>query len=171
MIFTTFGTQMLAVSHFEAYWPHVDNVWSSSRKLRTSPDRTVAYFCCRQHRKKDHVPKGEGKSLRKRQKPSFSAIGCPMEMRVVTEAGPVTVERIGQGVEHLHSLEDSDRWKRPSFVRRIAAREVANGYQMAHVARKLCGVDRPKDRQALQGAGGHWLSLKDVHKAGTAWKK
>ena len=90
---------------------------------------------------------------------------------MVTEAGSVTVQRIGTGVEHLHSLEDSDRWKRPSFVRQVAAREVANGYPVANVARNLRGVDRPKDRQALQEAGGHWLSLKDVHNAGAAWKK
>ena len=86
------------------------------------------------------MPEGEGTHLQKRQKPTFSVIGCPMEIWVVTEAGSVTVQRVGMGVEHLHSLEDSDRWKRPSFVRQIAAREVANGYPVANVVRNLQGV-------------------------------
>ena len=101
------------------------------------------------------MPEGEGTHLWKRQKPAFSAIGCPMKIQVVTEAGSVTVQRIETGVKHLHSLEDSDHWKRPSFVRQVAAREVANGYPVANVARNLRGVDQPKDRQALQEAGGH----------------
>ena len=90
---------------------------------------------------------GEGPHLQKRQKPAFSVIGCSMEIQVVTEAGSVTVQRVGMGVEHLHSLEDSDRWKRPSFVCQIAAREVANGYSVANVARNLQGVG---------GAVGRW---------------
>ena len=94
-----------------------------------------------------------------------------MEIQVVTEAGSVTVERIGNGEEHLHTLEDSDRWKRPSWVHCVAAREVANGYWMADVARNLHGVDRPADRKVLQEAGGHWTSLKNIHNAGAAWKK
>ncbi len=89
-------------------------------------------------------------------------------MRVVSEGAHVTVTRMGDCLEHAHALEDSDRWKRPSHFRSVAAAQVANGYKVAEVARNLRAVDRPADRTALHAAGGHWLSLKDVHNASAA---
>ena len=51
---------------------------------------------------------------------------------------------------------------------KLAADEVANGYKTADMARNLRGVDRLANRQALDSAGGHYLSLKDVHNASAA---
>ena len=86
--------------------------------------------------------KGEGTHLWKRQKPAFSVIECLIEIWVITETGSVTVQRVETGVKHLHSLENSDHWKRPSFVRQIAARGVANSYSVNDVTRNLQGVKR-----------------------------
>ena len=91
-----------------------------------------------------------------------------MTIRVVTKAGLVTVNRIEQGLVHTHTMKDLDRWKNPSFVRKIAEREVANGFRVTDVARNLRGFDQPADREALKEVRGRWMSLKDVHNAGAA---
>lgn len=106
-------------------------------------------------------------------------------MRVVHNAGVVTVEHLtGKslclslhvltvllGSEHAHTLDDSDRFKRPSVFRGLAAREVANGYTVAEVSRNIRAMHRPEDRKALFAAGGRWLTSKDVANACAAWKK
>ena len=156
---------ILTVIEFEACWPHVDNVWKSTGTVRVVGERRTEYFCCHRAPKEDWKPQGGRKRVQKRQKLSHSAIGCSVTMRVARHAGIVTVERLGEGEAsgHVHTLDDSDRFKRPTVFRALAAREVANGYPVAEVARNLRGVNRPADRRALFAAGGRWLSLKDVH--------
>ncbi|KAA6411861.1 MAG: hypothetical protein FRX48_04011 [Lasallia pustulata] len=114
--------------------------------------------------------KGGGNVYRERQKPSHTAIGCPVSMRVVRHRGSVTVDCVSKAQKHNHSLDDCDRFKRPSVFRVLAAREVANGYAVAEVAKNLRAVNRSEDRKKLFAAGGKWLTAKDVHNACTAWK-
>ena len=71
----------------------------------------------------------------------------------------MTVDQIGEGLVHTHTMEDSDRWKNPSFIRTIVDREVAKGYRVADVTK------------ALEKAGGLWTFLKDVQNAEAAWRK
>ncbi|KAA6409122.1 MAG: hypothetical protein FRX48_07466 [Lasallia pustulata] len=111
------------------------------------------YFRCRLHSEEDHKPEGGGKRVRERQKPSNTAIGCPVSMRVVRHRGSVTVDC------------------RPSVFRVLAARDVANGYAVAEVAKNICAVNCSEDRKKLFAARGKWLTAKDVHNACTAWKK
>ncbi|SLM33896.1 MULE transposase domain, partial [Lasallia pustulata] len=92
-------------------------------------------------------------------------------MRVVRHAGNVSVNRVGKVLEHIHSLDDCDRFKRPSVFRVLAVREVANGYSVAVVAKNLRAVNHSEDRKKLFAAGGKWLTSKDVHNACTTWKK
>lgn len=159
-LFSVSETVLLPAADFEVYWSHVDNFWSPTKKPQVyEGGRTVRYFRCVQHSKKYHKPEGKRKALRQRQKPSRTAIGCPMTMRVVTEAGLVTVDQIGEGLVHTHTMEDSDRWKNPSFIRTIVDREVAKGYRVADVTK------------ALEKAGGLWTFLKDVQNAEAAWRK
>ena len=126
----------LSAADFQAYWPHVDNFWSTTSTVRIEDGRRMEYFRCRLHPKGDWKPAGGGKQLWERQKPSWTAISCPQTMRVVHNAGTVTVEPLtGKflhlplhilifllGSEHTHTLDDSDRFKRPSVFRDLAAR-------------------------------------------------
>ncbi len=136
---------VLTADDFRTYWPYVDNIWSSVGAPASLKAGRTAYYRCRLHATKDWVPEGEGKKVRRRMKPSRTAIGCGMRMRVVTNGDCVTVSRTGVCTEHVHTLEDSDRWKRPSHFRELAAAQVASGYKVADVARNLRGVDRPAD--------------------------
>ena len=94
-------------------------------------------------------------------------------MRIVfrREEDIVEVERLSDCQQHCHSLEDSDRIKQNSACRSLAASEVAKSYAVAAVSRNLSAVDRPKEQLLLKEAGSHWLSLKDCHNAGAAYKK
>ncbi|MCJ1302905.1 2,5-diamino-6-(ribosylamino)-4(3H)-pyrimidinone 5'-phosphate reductase [Hypocenomyce scalaris] len=170
-LFALGETVRLAAADFEAYWPYIDNLWSSTGTPRTNEGCKTEYFCCRLHTTENWKPRGGGKRVRERQKPSHTAIGCPMRMRVVHAAGVVTVDRVGESPGHAHALEDSDCYKQPSVFCALATREVANGYSVAEVARNLRGVNCPADRAALYAAEGRWLSLKDIHNACAAWKK
>ena len=102
--------------------------------------------------------KGGKNVYRERQKPSHTAIGCPVSMRVVRHRGSVTVDCISKAQKHNHSLDDCDRFKRPSVFRVLAAREVANGYAVAEVAKNLRAVNRSEDRKKLFAAGGKCLA-------------
>ncbi|MCJ1301535.1 hypothetical protein MMC08_004336 [Hypocenomyce scalaris] len=161
---------ILSVTEFEVCWPHVDNVWKSTGTVRVIEGCRTEYFCCRRASKEDWMPQGGGKRVRKRQKPSHTAIGCPVTMRVVHHAGVVTVDRLreGEASGHVHTLDNSDCFKQPFVFCALAAREVANDYAVAVVARNLCEVNSSADQRALFAAGGRWLSLKDIHNACTA---
>ena len=85
--------------------------------------------------------------------------------------GMVTVSSMGEALEYIHSLDDCDRFKRPSVFWVLAAREVANGYSVAEVAQNLHAMNHPEDQKKLFTAGGRWLTAKDVHNVCTTWKK
>lgn len=94
-----------------------------------------------------------------------------MRIRVIKSLNIVTINRTGNSLYHVHTLEDIDSRKRPSAFRDLAAVEVAKNYTAAEEARNLCAVDRPEDQKLLTDAGGGHLSLKGVHNASAAWKK
>ena len=170
-IFCIDSTVVLSKTDWDLYWPYCDNIWSLARQ-NTNKEKTkvTSYYDCRLHPTNDHVPEGSGKSLRKRQKPSRTAIGCPIKMKVIRHEDFVEMIRVGSATVHNHDLDTSDREKRPSIFRKTAADEVSKGYKVSEVTRNTRAVDRSLDRAALQEAGGHWLSLKDVHKASASWK-
>ena len=91
-----------------------------------------------------------------------------MRMRIVFHEDHVTVSRTTERSQHSHTLEDSDRFKRPFHFRDLAAAQVVSGYKVAKVAWNLCEVNRPTNQEALLDAGGHWLFLKDIHNTSAA---
>lgn len=128
------------------------------------------YWWCRAHPIKEHIPNNPDK-LRQRQKPSFDAIGCKMKMKVVKADGFVEITRHGDAFNHCHDLDYSDRRKRPSFIRRLAAEQVASATKVSAVSHTLRAMDRPTDRQRLRDAGAQHTTLKDIHNAGAEWKR
>jgi hypothetical protein len=135
-----------------------------------SNTKVTSYYDCRLHPTKDHVPKGDGKTLRKRQKPSRTAIGCPIKIKVVSHEDFVEISQVGNNTEHNHDLDTLDREKRASIFRTTVAEEVSKGYKVSDVSRNARAVDRPQDRIALENAGGRWINLKDAHNASAVWK-
>ena len=49
-------------------------------------------------------------------------------MRVVSDEGTVTVIHMRECKEHFHTLEEADRYKRPSQLRFTGLEEVSKGY-------------------------------------------
>jgi hypothetical protein len=73
-------------------------------------------------------------------------------------------------VRHSHSLDESDAYKRNSFLRHLIGAEVANGYPLAAVIGSLAGQGRADARVRLAAAGGAYLTRQDVINAGLTWR-
>lgn len=58
-----------------------------------------------------------------------------MRIRIIKNISTATIDRTGNCLNHLHTLEDIDLRKRPSAFRDLAAVEVAKNYTAAEVAR------------------------------------
>ena len=94
-----------------------------------------------------------------------------MRIRIIKNISIATIDRTGNFLNHVYTLEAIDLRKRPSTFRDLAAVEAAKNYTTAEVALNIRAVDRPEDRKLLTDAGGWHLSLKDVHNASAAWKE
>ena len=104
----------LSAANFDTYWPHVDNIWSSTGTVRIEKGQRTEYFRCRLHLKGDWIPEGGGKRIQERQKLSQTAMTCLQTMCVVCHTEGVTAEPL-TGSAHTHSLDDLDCFKRPSI--------------------------------------------------------
>ncbi len=54
------------------------------------------------------MPEGGGKRVQQQMKPSRTAVGCGMHMRIVFHEDHVTVNCTTECSQHSHTLEDSD---------------------------------------------------------------
>lgn len=115
---------MLSLEEYNGYWPYVDNIWSSKGTPRCTKDGSIVeYFRCRCHPVKEHIPENE--SRRKRQKASHDALGCEMRIRIIKNISTATIDRTGNCLNHVHTLEGIHLRERPSAFRDLAAVEVA----------------------------------------------
>ena len=123
-LFKVVQTITLSSEQYKSYWPYVDNIWSSKGTSRNTKDGSIVeYFRCRCHPVKENIPENEGR--RKRQKSSHDALGCEMRIRVTKSLNIVTIDRTGNSLYYVHTLEDIDSRKQPSAFRDLASVEVA----------------------------------------------
>ena len=73
----------LSSNDYNTYWPYASNIWTPIGAPRVVGTRTTSYFRCRLFRTQDWTPPDGKTRRRERQKPSRTAIGCGMRMRVV----------------------------------------------------------------------------------------
>lgn len=159
---------LFSAEEFTAAWPFVSNVWKSSSKSAPSGSSQKTYFRCRFHNAT--TAKSQGKGLR--EKSIRKGMACPMRCRVVVDliSGVHTIEKTS-GDAHNHSLDDSDRNKRPQPLMSIAGAEVANGYPIAAVANTMRASHLPRAEERLEDAGGRFLRRQDVANASRGWRK
>lgn len=93
-----------------------------------------------------------------------------MKFKAIVSATSVIATRTGTCESHCHDLEYLDRQKKNSGILTLAARQVAQGYNVAAVATNITTKARPEDRVLLKELGGHWVNLKDIHNAAAAYK-
>ena len=125
---------------------------------------------CRPYTAEEHKPTNPAR-LRQREKLSANDVACEMKMKTVADNGFVKISRHGDCTIHCHDLETVDRKKLPSWIMELARSKIAEGTKASAVAANLAAEDRPKDREILRAAGGHWLTLMDVPNAGSEWKQ
>ena len=159
---------------FDLYWPYVDNVWV--RQHRAGMDRsgrlTTDYYACRLQRptytpKEASKSRPEGKPSRKKQIREGGT--CQMRIKTVRFSGgynAVTIQPVGDQIQHSHDLDHMDRIKRTTVLMEIARSEVMKGYMPASVFSVMS-----EDIEKLSISGGRFFSRNDVRNASQAWRQ
>lgn len=164
----------LQVDEFEKFWPYVDNVWVRQHKAGADKSGRVVtdYYACRLQRptytpKPSSTPRKEGQPTRKKQIREGGT--CQMRLKTVRYDGGYsgyTIVRIGDEMEHTHSLDHIDAIKRTSVMMEIARSEVMKGYMPASVFTVM-----NEDLGKLAASGGKFLSRNDVRNASQQWRQ
>lgn len=166
----------LSAADFQRYWPYVDNVWVRQRTTTSNRGQTTTeYYMCRLKRPttkaKEKAPAPDGKKSRK--KMTREGGTCQMQLKVVRFEGAYsscTITRMAGQDEtlshtHTHDLEYIDSIKRNTVVMNTARQEAIKGYLPSSVYAKL-----QEEREALEEAGGKYLTVTDIRNAQHSWR-
>ena len=82
----------------------------------------------------------------------------------------VKITRYGDCEEHNHTLEESDRFKRNSKLRKLAGQEMKKRYRARDIKAAIKSNNDPAANAELEAAGGQFFNIFDVHNAGKKWK-
>ena len=109
--------------HFQTLWPYIDNIWSRQKKGEVKNGRGDDYYLCRLWR-----PQSKSKGAGEKNKPMTVTIECSMKMKIsmyylqdYAIPDRVKITRYGDCEEHNNTLEESDRFKRNSKLRKLAS--------------------------------------------------
>ncbi|RHZ57425.1 hypothetical protein Glove_388g20 [Diversispora epigaea] len=123
----------LPVQEFDDnWWPLVSNVWTVFNfKKKTNGDSSQIYTCrltkCKQSStRKEGIPSNKRRKTKIR--PSYLCFAKIKVTRFITE-GKVHVERFQNSPNHTHSLEESDKIKRPQIIRNLVEQEALKNYR------------------------------------------
>ncbi|KAL8869959.1 MAG: hypothetical protein Q9174_003879 [Haloplaca sp. 1 TL-2023] len=165
---------VLQAHEFELYWPYVDNVWV--RQHRGGQDKSgtyiTDYYACRLQRptytpKPVDKPRPEGTPTRKKQIREGGK--CHMKLKVVRYKGgfqSITINQLGDKIEHLHDLDAMDKIKRTTILMDIARAEVMRGFMPASVFTIMS-----ENEEKLAASGGRHLNRNDVRNASQTWRQ
>ncbi|KAL5349862.1 hypothetical protein ACLOAV_004896 [Pseudogymnoascus australis] len=150
----------LPISRFLSIWPFIDNVYVR-KKARAATGRKPGYelWECRNRRK--HPPK----SSTPRNRVGRPGATCLVGLRIMWnryvegEERTVTIERYTDET-HSHTLDEMDKQKRSSAIRRLAAREALKGVQPHEVANAM-----KAEMEILAAVGGRYITRADVKNA------
>ncbi|KAF9998378.1 hypothetical protein BGZ80_006797 [Entomortierella chlamydospora] len=113
-------------------WPLISNVWTQFARYKSIKGETSIIFACRLAKHRDSSSRQAGISSKKRRLTSVRApMECKIKIRVVhTDADQMTcIERYDETPDHCHTLEDSDKVKRPQAVRQMMINEARKAYR------------------------------------------
>jgi len=169
----------------------MDNVWSLHKTLgEMQQGLTTSYYHCRLVRK-THQPKQKPEPTSPDQKRSDrpppkrqirEGSPCQMKLKVVRSkpnqndpTAPIYTitghSDAKQSKEHTHTLLELDALKRNSALRDIAKAESSKGYAPAAITHVPRGVASETGQTDLEAAVGRYLTRKDIHNAGMAWRQ
>ena len=122
VFFLLFEDIELDWEQFQTLWPYIDNIWSRQKKGEVKNGLGDDYHLCRLWR-----PQSRCKGAHKKDKPMTVAKECGMRMKIsiyhlqdYAIPDRVNITRYGDCEEHNHTLEESDRFKRSSELRKLA---------------------------------------------------
>ncbi|ELR04926.1 hypothetical protein VC83_02814 [Pseudogymnoascus destructans] len=155
----------LSTSRFLSLWPWIDNVYVR-KKTRAATGRKLGYelWECRNRRK--HPITAPVTPTARRGRPGAT---CLVGLKLVWnryvegEERTVSIERCSEAT-HTHTLDDMDKQKRSSAIRRIAAREAARAqpYEVANAMKA--------DMETLIAVGGKYITRADVKNASKSYE-
>ncbi|OBT44523.1 hypothetical protein VE00_04918 [Pseudogymnoascus sp. WSF 3629] len=155
----------LPLPRFLALWPWIDNVYVR-KKTRAPTGRSPGYelWECRNRRK--HALTAPPTPTARRGRPGAT---CLVGLKLVWnryvegEERTVSIERYSEET-HTHTLDDMDKQKRSSAIRRIAAREAAGAmpYEVATAMKA--------DMETLVAVGGKYITRADVKNASKSYE-
>ena len=116
----------------EHWWPLVSNVWTDYNHFKLKNGGTWKVFTCRftKHRDSSKRSKEENPD-KKRRKTMIRPSGlCQARIRILRSVSSkfVRIERCKNSQNHSHTLEDSDRLKRPEAIRALVKQEAVKSY-------------------------------------------
>ncbi|KFY20547.1 hypothetical protein V493_07655, partial [Pseudogymnoascus sp. VKM F-4281 (FW-2241)] len=155
----------LPISRFLSLWPWIDNVYVR-KKTRAATGRKPGYelWECRNRRK--HPAASPVTPRARRSRPGAT---CLVGLKLVWnryvegEERTVTIERYSEQT-HSHTLDEMDKQKRSSAIRRIAAAEALKGAQPHEVANAM-----KVDMEVLAAVGGRYITRADVKNASKSY--
>ncbi|KAK4988543.1 hypothetical protein LTR50_003838 [Elasticomyces elasticus] len=160
---------------FHEHWQFVRNAWfrQGCRRLNTQTMTRTEIWYCRNRRSGCKSATATGVRNRKVREVER----CNMQLRltehwVATTAGPVPdhVELIafGKQVQHNHTLDDIDKYKRNPAIMAVAAEWVnSGGLSVADVNAAMKSDKNVKSKQRVVDAGGKWMTRQDIANAAT----
>lgn len=155
----------LPVSRFLSIWPFIDNVYVR-KKARPATGRKPGYelWECRNRRK--HPPKSSTPRNRVGRPGATCLVGLRVMWNhyVVGEERTVTIERYTDET-HTHTLDEMDKQKRSSAIRRLAAKEALKGAQPHEVANAM-----KAEMEILAAVGGRYITRADVKNASRSYE-
>lgn len=168
------GPLVLTEQQYAVYWPLVDGFWTHTNTQRHKHGKSIShYYSCRLGKgrvssKAERYPT-ENLSGKSRVTSFRSPVEC-CKMRIkITESIPVpgkfktyTVEQViprdaTNFFQHNHTIEESWKRKRSSFLTNIIRDELAKGYTPAQVKDRLKGTGRAGGYERLESVGGAFI--------------
>ncbi|RHZ77859.1 hypothetical protein Glove_170g31 [Diversispora epigaea] len=123
----------LLIQDFDSnWWPLISNVWTGFNSKKKANGDSSHTYTCRLTKHNQSSTRKEGIPSNKRRKtkirPSHLCFAKIKVQKFVAE-GKVCVERFENSPDHTHSLEESDKVKRPQAIRNLVEQEAIKNYR------------------------------------------
>lgn len=168
------GPIIMTEQQYSVYWPLVDGFWTHTNTQKHKHGKSVSrYYSCRLSKSRDSstaepfpVENPSGKS---RVTSFFSSGTCTMRIKItesIHASNPknYSIEQVNKKKDmfdsceiHNHTIEESWRRKRSTFLTSIISDELARGYSPAQVKDRLKGTGRAGGYERLESVGGAFI--------------
>jgi hypothetical protein len=176
--------RVLTEQQYNIYWPLADGFWTHTSCEKPKHGKPIIrYYSCRLSKFREssvaeRFPAAENTSGKSRVTSFYAPQACKMKIKI-TESVPeisgtrktFTIEQViprgpngkkladaeFQSIVHNHTIDESWKRKRCSFLTNIIRDELARGYSPAQVRDRLKGTGRAGGYERLESIGGAFV--------------